>query len=410
MFSLDKFRRFLRDLYPFLACYCVFIALILAVPSAAVYRNFYYVFLLVPFLLALNRDDLQQLAGSRVLWIAAIFIVALIISFLWNEPRNPIRFIVAIWQATIGFSFVAMTAWILARNSGGQDEFIRYFAWIVLALAAFSLWHFYSTHPTSARFVAWHWPNPNTGGTIFGLAAVLMLAALPYSTMDLRRNGVQLIALLFALGCVVIAGTRSALLAFSAVALICFALRRSWKPVGWVLFAIVVLIVLAFLFDAIDIIFRAVRSGDGKRLEIWNHYFDLARTRLWTGHGIQNEFRYLYLLLGFYQIDSPHNMFLGAFLYGGLPAGLAYITLVTTMLIFGYAYLRNTGAMVPLAVSLYVTLHGLFETILPLKLADWRWIYFWIPIGIVAAAEIILARTYGPLLLNVRKRKKTATF
>jgi O-antigen ligase len=404
MSCLARIQTVLRERYPFLACYSILIALIVVVPQPAVSRNFYYVFLLAPFALSLNCDDFRRLSRSWVLWAAIIYVVTLLVSYFLNIPREPAQFIGIIRHLSLGLAFAAITAWIFSRNSRHLETFIHGLAWILPVFAMYSLWSFYSTHPLSERFVAGHWSNPNTSGTIFGLAAVLIIGALPLARTNLPRLVMLLTALLIALGGVVLAGTRSAFLAFAASVLICFFLLRSWKSFLWVLVPLVLIVVSAILFDPTDLVLKVTRTGDGGRSEIWAHYFHLAGTRWWAGHGIQNEFQYGYQIQGVI-LDSPHNMAIEALLYGGVLAAVAYVALVASMLFAGYVYLQRTRIMAPLAISLYVTIHGLFESILPISSADWRWIYFWMPIGIVAAAEAILTKTSGPPLSKSESKK-----
>ena len=386
-------RKLLRNRYPFFACYCVFIALIVLLPYPNIFRNFFYVTLLIPLLLVLNRNDCKQLAHSRIIWTAFAYALTLSLSLIWNPPKELAQSFALIRHIAIALSFVGMTAWLMAENPHYLHKLIRWFGWVVLLMAGISLWKFYSINPLNGRFVAGYWPNPNTGGTIFGLTVVAIASSTANRWANGSRNTTDIIIVLVASACVVLAGSRAALVGIIVSVLTCLAAARYWRPLAWSVVVGMILIALAFLFKKNELVENIVRLNSSGRTELWFHYWQIARERLWTGHGISNEFAYQYDLVRGPRVDvldNPHNMLLSAVLYAGLPAALAYIALIVALLTCGLIDLLRSGAMVTVALSVYIIVHGLFEAVVPVHLADWQWIYFWMPIGIAAAAELNL--------------------
>jgi hypothetical protein len=386
-------RKLLRNRYPFLACYCVFIALIVLLPYPNIYRNFFYVTLLIPLLLVLNRNDCKRLAHSRMVWTVFAYALTLSLSLIWNPPKELAQSFTLIRHILIALSFVGMTAWLMAENPHYLHKLIRWFGWVVLLMAVISLWKFYSINSLNERFVAGYWSNSNTGGAIFGLTVVAIASSTANTWANGGRNTTDIIIGLVACACVVLTGSRAALVAIIVSVLTCFAAARYWRPLAWSVVVGMILIALAFLFKKNELVEHIVRLNSSGRAELWFHYWQIARERLWTGHGISNEFAFQYDLVRGPEVqvlDNPHNMLLSTVLYAGLPAALAYIALIVALLTCGIIDLRRSGAMVTVALSVYIIVHGLFEAIVPVHLADWQWIYFWMPIGIAAAAELNL--------------------
>jgi O-antigen ligase len=111
----------------------------------------------------------------------------------------------------------------------------------------------------------------------------------------------------------------------------------------------------------------------------------LAEQRLFTGYGIGNEFAYRYEPI---DVASPHDMLLNVLFCGGLPAAMCFAALMLCLIIVGIRIFRRAKQSMPLALSLYMIVVGLFESMLPIAQADWRWLYFWLPVGVVAGADL----------------------
>ena len=48
---------------------------------------------------------------------------------------------------------------------------------------------------------------------------------------------------------------------------------------------------------------------------------------------------------------------------------------------------RRGLSLAPLAMAVYVAVHGQFETIYVTE-PGWQWLYLWLPAGLIAGAEI----------------------
>jgi O-antigen ligase len=387
--DFDLLRRRLRERYPFFELYVVFVAMLVLIPHQQIYRNFHYIFLLVPFLLALDRDALRGLAASWVLRWATVFTMLLTASLIWHPPQEPGELARDVRYAVICLSFGVLTAWLFARDPRSDDRFAFWFGLLLAAVAAVSLWTFYSTHPIMTRFAAGLWSNPNTAAVTFGLGAVAIATAPASMVIRSPRAWGNLVIATILMAAIFLTGSRAALLAVAVSLFVSVVLVRAWHLVAAAMLAGSAMAVVGYQFYLRDPgLFLLSRSGGASRLELWSYYWHLAAREPFTGHGIDNEFAFSYRLSDGTVLDSPHNMLLSAFLYGGLFAATAYVALIAAMLLAGARSAWRIGNPMPLAVTLYVLVQGVFESLLPIHNSDWQWIYFWIPIGIVAAAEI----------------------
>src|SRR5439155_18435194 len=165
------------------------------------------------------------------------------------------------------FSFIAVTAWLVARDHGHVARLCRSLAGAAVITALVSLWLFHveGYHPYGWRLTAWLWPNPNTAGAVFGLACVA--AAAPAAGAALLRR-FSLVAATFLAVCVALTGSRAALAGIGASGLAWLVLNRAWrKPAGQAVAASAVAgLAAAGWITAGEWLAR----GDSGRMELWS--------------------------------------------------------------------------------------------------------------------------------------------
>jgi hypothetical protein len=246
------------------------------------------------------------------------------------------------------------------------------------------LYSIYSGRELIGRLAVWPWPNPNTGSAVLGLLVaslfggpILRLRA--SSTSRILWGGVAIILLV----CILLAGTRAALVGVAASIVVCLPLLPNRSKQFYVAVGALSLAAGVGLFVFRDRIFR----GDGQRPELWSGFWEIARHQLWLGHGIQNQLHYS-VTVSSVSIPAPHSMLLSALLAGGLIAMALLAALYATMVGMSLRCWRNRQWLMPLTMSVYLVVHGLFETVLVTP-PSWQWLYQWLPIGVAAGAEIL---------------------
>jgi O-antigen ligase len=385
-FALAGLRAWFRCRYPFVLCYCTFICLLVLTQHPQV-RNFYLLFLLLPSLLAVRWHEVVHLSRSWVLRLSLALLGVLWASLIWsgiNDASEPWRFARII---ALNFSFAALTTWLVWRADRFDDHLARWFGSASLAAALVWLVLFYSHHSISERFEFEFslFPNPNTAGMILGVVAVIAANAAVSPSASVRWRYLHGATASILFGGVALTGSRESLLASILSITAILLLHRLWGVT-----------VLSLLSGALLVALSQLKRGglsglvarDGYRLEVWLYYWQLAKDRLLTGYGIGNENHYQYVQEHILIAFHPHNMLLGVLLYGGVLAAILFMALMACLIIYGIRMFRHTGRSMPFALSLYMIVAGLFESVLPIHRADWVWIYFWLPVGMVAGTEL----------------------
>ena len=336
---------------------------------------------------AVRWDDVTHLSRSWVLRLSLALLVVLWESLIWSGDDDPARLLTFARLICLNFSFLTLTAWLVWRSDRVEEQLARWFGSVTAAAALVWLVLFYSRHDISERFQFTYFPNPNTAGAILGLVVVVAASAATSPSANTQWRYLHGATALILFGGVALTGSRASLVAVGLSVTIILLLHRWWTVT-------VLSLLSGGLLLALSLIMRGglsilVARGDSYRLELWSYYWTLAEHRLLTGYGIGNEFVYRYEPAN---IDAPHNMLLSALLFGGLPAAILFVALMVCLITAGIRIFSCTGRLMPLAVSLYMMVVGLFESILPIHHADWRWIYFWLPIGMVAGARIESSR------------------
>ena len=381
---IEEARRRLGDRLPLAPGHALFVALVLLTPYARLYASFYYILLLIPFLLLLDARDGRALAGSWVLRFALAYLGLLWLSAFWT-PDTPPKAILRIGRHVLAnFSFIAVTAWLVARDHGHVARLCRSLAGAAVMTALVSLWLFHveGYHPYGWRLTAWLWPNPNTAGAVFGLACVAAAAGSAASGPALPRR-LALVAATFLAVCVALTGSRSAVAGIAASGLAWLALGRArWQPAGLAVAAAVAGLAAVGWIAAGEWLAR----GDSGRLELWSHFWGVGWQRPWLGWGLRQDLAVT--ISNGLHTDDPHSMLLATFMRTGLIGVLAWCGAMIASLAAGWRHWRRHGGFAPLGLTIYLATQGIFESAVPINPPDWFWILLWIPVGIAAGVEV----------------------
>ena len=148
---LEQGRLWLRERLPLAPLHALFVALVLLTPLERLYRDYFYVLLLIPFLLLPGYRDWRRLAGSWVLRFCLAYLALLWLSTVWT-PDEPGKEIVRVGRHLLSnLAFIALTAWLVGRDDRHIARLCRWIAWAALITAVVSLFLFYARHPWDKR-------------------------------------------------------------------------------------------------------------------------------------------------------------------------------------------------------------------------------------------------------------------
>lgn len=155
---------------------------------------------------------------------------------------------------------------------------------------------------------------------------------------------------------------------------------------------VVAMLLLCFYGPVFDTLFG---KGASLRTDIWQDYLGWAWESPVIGQGLLADIRRV--IEGF-TISHPHNLLLSAQIRGGL-LGLAGMALMLGGgLYWSWIHARRSGDPVFLAMIVAISVAGMFDYELLLTPTDWRWVTFWLPIGLAAGAELAARRDLAAAL------------
>jgi O-antigen ligase len=401
---LAERRQRLRERLPLAQLHALFVALVLLTTYERLYRDFYYVLLLIPFLVLLDGRDWQRLAGSWALRFCLAYLGLLWLSLFWTPDVPANQFVRVGRHVLANFSFVALTAWLVGRDHRHAERLCRWIAWAALITALVSLYLFYvghavDRHPFDRRLVAWLWGNPNTAGAVFGLACVAAAAGPARAAGRASLRLLYLAIAAFLAVCVALAGSRAAFAGVAVSGAACLAMARAWRPLVGLAVAGLVFAGLAAAgwIEAGGWLARA----DNGRMELWSHFWGLGWQRPWHGWGLRQDLAFT--ITNGLRTDDPHNMLLETFMRIGLPGALAWSGVAVAGLVAGFRHWRRAGGLAPLALMIFLLTQGLFESAVPINGADWFWIFLWIPVGVAAGVGLPPAGGQRPAAIDAAR-------
>ena len=276
-----------------------------------------------------------------------------------------------------------ITAHLASAEPNYQDRLLKILAVLMLATALYSAIVEYQSHWISDRLVIVPWENPNTGAAVIGLllagiAAGPCMNAEEWPGMRLLywAVAVSLVLLLF------MTQTRAAMMGVVAAAFACVLVRppKLRHLAAWGAGAAVVVGLVLFVFR--DLVLR----GDAGRSDLVVDFWHLVQDRFLLGLGVQAQGRILVWYNATY-LEAPHNMLMTALVYGGVIAVALLAAFYVVMIAAGVRAGRRGLSLAPLAMAVYVAVHGLFETVY-VTTPGWQWLYLWLPVGLIADAEL----------------------
>ena len=381
--SWARYRQWTRENLPLWLWNTVFLVVLLIVAREDIIDGLYLALVLFPALAIAGIGDVRAVLSTWTVRACLAFLIFMWLTPLWTNGIAEAR-----WQDTTlaafgAASFVMITAHLVASEPEYQNRLLKVLAIAALVTMLYSAATEYQLHWFSERLITLPWPNPNTGAAVVGVLLV-GFAAGPGMNRE-EWPGMRLlywvVAMLLAL-LLFLTQTRAAMVGVVAAALACVLVRppklRHAAILGAGAVVVIGLIVLVFRHELL--------RGDAGRTALLIDFWHLVLDRLLSGFGIQAQGQILVWYNGGYS-EAPHNMLMTALVYGGVIGALLLAAFYAVMIAVGVRNGRRGLSLAPLAMAVYVAVHGLFETIY-VTTPGWQWLYLWLPVGIVAGAEL----------------------
>lgn len=356
----------------------VFMSLFFLALGSRVHRDFYYLFLLLPFLLFFAREATRELFKTYTFQFAALFFTYFIMSLFWSQGLNAEAGFEIVRKSLLTACFVLIIAWIYRKG------FLNYLFIGMTIGAVLSTWlalyFFYLVegHVLAERVVGLGKSgHPINSSVLYGVA---LIACLTYKQNPLGKI-VAALVVISTLTFIILAQSRGVILSLLAVYIVMLILTRRLKQ----------LLVFSIIFGGIFT--YAYRGGsfgrlltiDTPRYDIWLYALSKAKESIFFGYGIYPQQVITLPNLGTFV--HPHNVFISHLLYGGVIGVLILLLLVGLLLKFSWqAWIQEKDGML-LALTLYFIGIASFDYSTLIHSADVEWLFFWWVVGLIVGCE-----------------------
>ncbi|MGE0503349.1 MAG: O-antigen ligase family protein [Rhizobiaceae bacterium] len=365
--------------------------MIIGLPPSKFPRDVFDFLVFLPAFLSLDRNRIVLLWSSPVLRVIGLILVYAGLTHLWGPPDEGLFDWRHLRSMVMIFGFVAMAAWLTARDERFLDILFLSAGWAAAIMAAVSIWLFATGAGASSagRLIGWAWPDPNSSAAV---VAVILLGLLDrisrFARISLLAAGIAAPVPLLLVFMALTEARAAAAGLFLGVAVLALAITRrrgiSWKissSVGGLLVAI-----LATAAPRWEL--TSLLSTSAGYFYLWDHYFNLAMQKPWLGHGILAL--EAVTMPGGQVLTNAHNKIIDAFFYGG---GIAVALLAALIVIAGQFAVRTLyrrGDGLPGALLAFCTIYTFgIPAVLPLfSSMAWWWIHCWLPLAIIAGVQI----------------------
>jgi len=364
-------------LYPMLVYAAGFFAPI----SSKAHNNIFYILVLVPFILWVNKRDCADLFRSRIVLLTVIFSAYLVLRSVFylplefSECTDPLRHLVA---------FLIFFA-ILVRLFQ-LDAFERKLSNVALWAAVWGAGTAILYYSQNRFFYRLPFNGPSDhaiiGACVYAVMALLVL----FSPRSYPRT-VAVMAFIALFAAVLLAQSRGPLLSLT-VAVIAGILctHRKWLVVLPVAFW------GAFLVanhQGWSVFGRLFKVNSSYRFQIWQQVFE----RSWH-HGDwlfgQSLLADQTVQVGKFTFDHAHSGYVSTFFHGGLVGLLLLIVLLVVAGWCAVKVLQQERCALVLSLYVFSVLIIATDTHKMLDGPGAVWFYFWLPLAYIAASELSL--------------------
>ena len=366
--------------------FLIFIVGFFLMPYIKWQNNFFYIFLLAPYLIMINRNTFKMLCRSRIFLLSLLFIMYLLATLIWGHKGNSSDYMHIFIRSLSVLVFYALTMELSLSDKWFMDRVFTIMIWASLlgTLIYIFVFHYPFRYPPMRLNDIGVLRNAIQAGSTFGMILIILY----YSVLGEKRfwaNSLYILSFVSLLAIVLLTQSRGPLMAlFLAFLVGSFMSRDSKMLIILLCMALGVVLFLSsgegFLYDMI------ITRGTSNRLYIFQCVIDKIQEKFILGHGILLKFSCV--LSNGTVIPHPHNLYLSIWLYGGLVGLSLLILLLAKGLWQGYLYfIRERNCMyvvwiIYTSICVFTGNHNVIISPHPIYL------FFWMPFGFLSAFEI----------------------
>ena len=365
--------------------YIIFLAGFYISPNNHLHRNFYYLFVLLPFLISIDLKNLLNCARSTLFKLSFIFLSYFLISMSWTDTPvsgEEVYDIIRYFFMLMCFILVTLSISVTSNQFFNKIKF-----WLCLigpVSAIISIMVFYAAYNFPNARVAGpfdYTANPNSAAMFFGFIGILA-----FNSALLAKSGRHKIfywcSFLVLFIYILLTQSRGPMFAFIVCLILGFAFEKRWKEIGIIIaFSIGFLCLIEFGDTGILSFFD---RGIGIRKDLWLETLKRISQAPLLGEGYFTDVNTRIREVAW----SPHNLFLLVILKSGVIGGGLLGILFLAAFKHSYEYFTVSANWIYICLLVFFFICMSVDSVHLLYKPSLGWVIFWLPISLIAAEEV----------------------
>ena len=366
--------------------YLIFLSGFFLSPNNHLHRNFFYLFLIAPFLICLNSRLLNNCIRSNLFKLSLLFLMYFWISMFWTNSQLSSEEYYDLTRYLIMSVIFIMATMTISDDPDHLFDKIKF--WLCMAALIASVVFialFYYSHDFPAAQVSGPYgytQNPNQAAMYFGFVGIIAFNSMIFSS---RKSNKVFYGVVFAIlvSYMLLSQSRGPLFAFIVSLVLGLVFEKRWKGIIAIITACAVFIVLV---ESVGIgMHSMIGRGFANRIDIFLVTLNRISQAPLLGEGYFTD---VSILTPLYLESSPHNLLLLVTLKSGFIGGFLLITLVLASLIFSYKKFLASGNWIYVCLFVYFIGCMTFDSTHLLHKPTLGWLIFWMPVALIAAEEV----------------------
>ncbi len=397
-------RSFLEKKHYFFITYFFFLLGFFIFPIGR-WVNIFYGLIVFPYLVTLQLKRIQLICRSNLWILSMVFASYMCLTLLWADNAVFKDYVHYLHRFVYLFVFLSLTIELVLRYPKFIDYLFVSLCWVAAITAIISILRFYSSfsfHTHRLLFLGAKVRNPVVGASVYSMIALVSY----FHVLKSKRSSAWIYAVLSVviLFSAALTQTRGPLGALLVTFLIGAVSTRNKKLLATVLCVILIGGLMFFNIEGFKEMITV--RGLSYRLEVWQQTIARIKEALLFGEGISTDPKFI-------MADGanlhPHSVYLATMLYGGLIGLFLLLTLQAIALWKSFLYFLKENDFTYVALLLFAFICIIASRHKIISHPDALWIYFWLPIALLAAKKLSSDKAVKSFYCNEDQAKQMAS-
>ena len=365
--------------------YVLFLASFFFVPFEKLYKLAFYIGVIPLFFISADSRSWMLLKRSLIFRVSVLWLAYLSLTLVWSPGAELSDFDDVARGFVLLTLFVAATIEFSWRDRLFAERLFTCLSIVAPLAAATSILAFYATHDFGTERLSGLGVlnHPITSAYFYAIVALITLFAALRDATTRWRKGMLLVGLAVLLAYVLLTASRGPVLALCIAVVTGAVLTRNRV-------LIVGLVVAGVMLAAIGVVqdigpYNVLARASNFRVDIWLGILDRISESFWFGNGIAANASVVMSSGG--TARHAHQLYLGNHFYGGVPATVLLLVLLSAAAGVAIRHCLKTGQAVYVTLLVFVVVAGMVDFGEFLRSPNLIWFYFWFPIVLIAGVE-----------------------